>query len=70
MTVEEYRIKLGWPATELARRAGLSSRTIARIENGEPVYAHTLGAVARVLSEAMGREIGIDDLEGVKIAKR
>ncbi len=70
MTVEEYRIKLGWPATELAKRAGLSSRTIARVENGEPVYAHTLGAIARVIGEALGREINISDLDGVKVANK
>ena len=70
MTVEEYRISLGWSATELARRTGLSARTIARVENGEPVYAHTLGAIARAFSEALGRTITIKDLEGVNIADR
>jgi len=70
VTVAAWRIKLGWSATELARRAGLSARTIARVEQGVPVYAHTLGAIAKALSEASGREIGIHDLDGVKIAER
>ena len=70
VTVTEWRVKLGWPATELARRAGLSARTIARVEQGVPVYAHTLGAIAKAFSEASGREIDIHDLDGVKIAER
>ncbi|HEX7736550.1 MAG TPA: helix-turn-helix transcriptional regulator [Ktedonobacteraceae bacterium] len=67
MTVEEYRVSLGWSAAELARQAKLTPRTIARIENGEPAYAHTVGAIARAFSQALGRTITIHDLEGVNI---
>jgi predicted transcriptional regulator len=70
MTVEEYRISLGWTAAELGRRSGLSARTIARVENGEAVYAPTVGAIARALSEALGRVITIRDIDGVNIAER
>jgi transcriptional regulator with XRE-family HTH domain len=70
VTVQDYRIRLGWSATELAKRTGLSARTIARVEKGVPVYAHTLGAIARVLGEATGKEIDIRDLDGVKITER
>ena len=70
MTIEKYRVSLGWSAAELARRAKLSAKTLSRIENGEPAYAHTLGAIARALSEGLGRTITIDDLEGVNIVER
>lgn len=67
MTVEEYRVSLGWSAAELARRARLTPRTVARVENGEPAYAHTVGAIARAFSESLGRTITIHDLDGVNI---
>jgi len=31
MTVEEYRLSLGWSVSELARRAGLTTKTINMI---------------------------------------
>ncbi len=70
MTIEEYRLKLAWSITELARRSKLSSRTVSRIEDGEPAYAHTVAAIANALSEGLGREITIQDLDGVHIAER
>jgi transcriptional regulator with XRE-family HTH domain len=70
VTVEEYRISLGWSATELARRAGLSAKTVSRIESGEPTYPHTAGAIARALSEGLGKTITIHDLDGVNIVER
>ena len=70
MTVEEYRISLGWSVSELARRAGLTTKTISRIEDGEPVYDHTAGAVARAFSEALGRTITIRDLDGINIVNK
>lgn len=70
MTIEEYRLQLAWPIAELARRAKLAPRTVSRIENGEPAYAHTVAAIANALSEALGRKITIHDLDGVNIADR
>jgi transcriptional regulator with XRE-family HTH domain len=67
MTVKEYRISLGWSPTELARRAGIAPRTVSRIEDGQPTYDYTLGAVAKAFSEALGRTITIRDFEGVNI---
>lgn len=67
MTVKQYRVLLGWAPSELARRAGLSSRTINRVENGQPTYDYTLGAIARAISEGLGRTITIDDLEGANV---
>jgi transcriptional regulator with XRE-family HTH domain len=69
MTVEEYRLSLAWSASELARRAQLSPRTVARVENGEPVYAHTVAAIARALSEGLGKTVTVRDLKGVNIVE-
>lgn len=69
MTVKEYRVSLGWSPSELARRANISARTVSRIENGKPTFDYTLGAVARAISEGLGRTITISDLEGVNIVR-
>lgn len=67
MTVRDFRIQLGWSISELARRANITNRTMRRVEDGEPVYDYTAGAVARALSEGFGRSITIHDLEGINI---
>ncbi len=70
MTIEEYRIRLAWPAAELARRAKISPQTLARMEDGEPVQLFTAAAVARALSDALGEPVSINDLDGVRIIGR
>ncbi len=70
MTVKDYRIALGWSISELARRAGMTQKTLRRVENGQPVYDYTVGAVAKALSEGLGRTITVKDLEGVNIISR
>ena len=69
MTVKELRISLSWSVSELARRAGVANKTINRIEDGQPVYDYTLNSVAKAFSEATGRTITINDLEGVNIIR-
>jgi transcriptional regulator with XRE-family HTH domain len=70
MTIREYRVSLGWSVSELSRRSGLANKTINRIEDGEPAYDYTVGAIARAFSEALGRTVTINDFEGVNIINR
>lgn len=70
MTIENYRISLGWSITDLSKRTGLTPKTISRIERGEPAFAHNLGKIARAFSEELGRQITIQDLDGATIADR
>ena len=42
MTIRQYRLKLKWSLSELARRSGLTTQTISRIEDGEAAYDFTL----------------------------
>lgn len=70
MTIEEYRILLAWSAAKLAREARISAQTLARMEEGQPVQLYSVAAVAKALSEALGRQISINDLDGVNIANR
>ncbi len=70
MTVKDHRLALGWSISELARRAGMTNKTLRRIENGDPVYDYSVGAVAKALSEGLGKTITINDLEGVNIVNK
>ena len=67
MTVKQYRVYLGWSISELARRAGTTTKTIRRIEAGLPVNDYIVGPVARAFSEALGKNITVYDLEGVTL---
>jgi DNA-binding XRE family transcriptional regulator len=68
MTLKEYRVMLGWAPSELARRAGVAVRTVNRIEDGQPTYDYTLGAIARAISTELGRTVTIHDFDGVIIS--
>jgi len=67
MTLREYRAYLGWSAAELARRAGLDAQTVRRVENGEPAFLHTVGAIATALSKELGKTVKIEDIDGVNV---
>lgn len=67
MTLKEYRLSLAWPVSELARRSRLTYQTVSRVERGEPAYEHTVAAIAKALSEGLGRTVTIHDIEGVVI---
>jgi ribosome-binding protein aMBF1 (putative translation factor) len=65
MTIEDYRIKLGWSKAELAKRADIDTNTLNRAIGGTPVYKHTAGKIASALSQGLGHEITYRDLDGV-----
>lgn len=54
--VREYRLARAWSQEQLAEMAGLSTRTVQRIENGDPPSLETLSALAAVF------EINVTDL--------
>lgn len=70
MTIRQYRLKLKWSISRLARAAGVTAQTVSRIESGEASYDYTIAAIAEALSNALGETITIDNLEGVKIIGR
>jgi transcriptional regulator with XRE-family HTH domain len=67
VTIRQYRIKLGWSIAQLAEASGLTAQTVSRIERGAPARDFNVGKIAKALSDALGQEITIDDLEGVKL---
>ena len=70
MTIREYRLQLRWSVNKLARAAGIAPQTLSRIEDGEAAYDYTIAGIAQALSEAFGKRITIEDLDGVKIIGR
>ena len=67
MTIEDYRIRLGWSQAELARKADIDINTLRRALSGQPIYKHTAGAIASALSQGLGFQITYKDLDGVKV---
>jgi transcriptional regulator with XRE-family HTH domain len=65
MTITDYRLMLAWSLKDLADRAGLTYQTVSRMEKGKPSRDYNVAAVARALSEGLGRTITVKDLEGV-----
>jgi transcriptional regulator with XRE-family HTH domain len=67
MTIEDYRVQLGWSLAALARKADIDVGTLKRAINGQQVYKHTAGAIANALSQGLGHKITYQDLEGINV---
>ena len=65
MTIEDYRVKLGWSKARLAREAGIDVSTLTDAMSGKRIYKATASKIARAISEGLGQEITYQDLEGV-----
>ena len=48
MSVQKLRLQHGWSQKQLAQASGLSTRTVQRIEAGEPASTETLKSLAAV----------------------
>ena len=68
MKIQRRRLEKGWSQEELARHAGLSTRTIQRIEGGQPAGLESLKCLAAVfdtsISELMQEQKMIDRNQG------
>ncbi len=65
MTIEEYRVKLGWSKARLAREADIDVSTLNDAMAGKRIYKATASKIARAISEGLGQEITYQDLDGV-----
>jgi transcriptional regulator with XRE-family HTH domain len=61
-TIAILRGEAGLTQDELAVRAGYGLRTIGNIEGSHPTTSPTLAAIATVLSDRLGRQVGLGDL--------
>jgi transcriptional regulator with XRE-family HTH domain len=68
MTIEDYRVKLGWTKARLAREAGIDPGTLADAIAGRRIYKATAGKIANALSNALGQEITYKDIAGLNLA--
>lgn len=66
-TLKQYRFEAGLSLSELARRAGIDVGTVRRAEKGEAVQELNAYKIAQVLSQSLGQQISIQDLDGLKI---
>ena len=52
--VKQERLNQGWSRSELAQKAGISEKTVYRIENGLPGMETTQYKIANALNLAVG----------------
>jgi transcriptional regulator with XRE-family HTH domain len=68
--VRDARLAHGWGKEEAARRAGVSSATWKRVEDGLPVQDHKLNLVAAALGWDTGRAFRLKAGEDIHDAPR
>jgi len=52
---------------ELARAAGVDDQTIRNAEAGQRINVRTARAIAQALSDALGRTIRVQEIEGLQV---
>lgn len=67
MTLDDYRLQLGWSLAELARRTGVDVSTIRRAIEGQQIYKHTASSIANALSQGLGYKISYHDIDGLNV---
>ena len=65
MTIEQYRMRLGWSKAKLAREADIDAGTLSDAIAGKKIYKATAAKIANAIAKGLNQEITIDDLEGV-----
>ena len=65
MTIEEYRLRLGWSRAKLAREADIDAGTLNDAMTGKRIYKTTAVKIARAISEGLGQDITYQDLDGI-----
>lgn len=65
MTIEQYRMRLGWSKAKLAREADIDAGTLSDAIAGKKVYKATAAKIANAIAKGLSQEVTIEDLEGV-----
>jgi transcriptional regulator with XRE-family HTH domain len=65
-TLDQLRKRAGLRVKELADMADISESSLRKMIRGEAVSEELIYKVLRVLSERLGREIVLNDVEGLK----
>ncbi len=64
-TVRELQAEAMFSDTELARAADVSLNSLRNLKNGISVRPAIAGKVLKALSDKLGREISLRDVEGI-----
>lgn len=67
MTLTELRESVPMGIPELGKAAGVDAQTIRNAEAGQRIYAKTARAIAEALSNALGRTIRVQDIDGLQV---
>ncbi len=66
-TLQELRLEARLSINALAQQAQVDRQTVTRAEAGTPVQDVKAYAIVRVLSQKLGKEIKLADVEGLNI---
>ncbi len=66
-TLRNLRLEAGLSQNALAKLARVDRLTVDRAENGQPVQDTKAYAIVQALSQALGRQLNMDDVEGLNI---
>jgi hypothetical protein len=67
MTLEQYRLELGWSKIEMCRQARMDFKVLQKAEAGEAISINTAIKIAKTISKGLGRTIHFQDIEGLNI---
>lgn len=67
MTIEQYRMRLGWSKAKLAREADIDAGTLSDAIAGKKIYKATAAKIANAIAKGLNQEITIEDLEGINL---
>ena len=67
MTIDDYRVKLGWSKRRMAREAGIDVTTLSDAIAGKRVYKAKAGMIANAIGRGLGQEITYRDTEGLNL---
>ena len=67
MNLTQLRESVPMGIPELARAAGVDDQTIRNAESGQRINIKTARAIAQALSDALGRTIQVQQIEGLQV---
>ena len=72
MTIDDYRVHLGWTKTKLCEEADIDMSTLQRASSRQPVTRLTIGKIAEAINKGLKSRgespIRYTDFEGVKFS--